>query len=403
MQNFRKFVIISLSFLVVSSVYGAEAVPVSEELIVFSPSSLGRTPKVSFALSQEEIKNPGKIHPVHAAEHKKNKLSRNLMQVVTSDAIEAFYALTEPQLQHEISEIIPLPQALQMSEGKLYEQIALANPEELTKIFSDTALMAGEVSTDIFDRFFNVVCLNKAILEQYKNWLYTRLIPAITTLLNNRVMNIERNIKEEHAQYLAILQIEQEKYGAAMTDQEQIIHNAVQNEITTLAVVPVVAYVQSRLYESRAIRWISYAAFAGLTVQMLHQYGQILQRATRNKQESGRLKGVVAKVQIQAQTLQLPKIKIVDEVTGRLVRELYARITNFTNFEHDRLKNDLEKIEKRKRLFLEEISDEEQVSIPEVVLAGSAKKSFVQNPVVRKVLRVTKSFADLVSLFQAEL
>lgn len=345
------------------------------------------------------------VTPNLPLEHRQDKLEKkqrkNLQRLVTFDEMAVFNNMADEQLQKAVEDIIPLPEALNLPIAQLYQQVAVANPENLAQIFDDTAFMAGNVSIDIFQKFFNVVCLNEEILQQYTTWLYARLIPVITQILNNRVKKIQENIKMQHEVYLAMLQTEEEKYSSLVAQQEKTIDRAVQNEITTLAVIPVVAYAQSRLYESPVIRLISYAAFAGLTIKMLNQYSQIMQKVASTKNQNLRFKQIVAKTQAQAQALQLPEIKVVDEVTGRLVREFYERIKNFAQYERDRFKNDLERIEEQKRLLLQEALDEEQSVTLAVPVAKSA--SVLQNPVVRAALRLTKSLQNLADLVSQDL
>ncbi|MBP6892581.1 hypothetical protein KBB68_03305 [Candidatus Babeliales bacterium] len=407
MQNFGKKIILLFNILFVSSMHAAEDLPVLEKLMVASAVRSTRTSRVSWILPEEEQINPAKMHEWAIEEHKKNKIKKNLMKLVTLEEIRAFNALTELQLQQQVSEIIPLPQALQMPVAELYQQIVGANSEELTKIFNDTAMVVGNMSVDIFDRFFNVVCLNENVLQHYQMWLKGCLILAIINELNDRVEKIKHQMKAEHEHYLARLQIEQEKYDVVMTEQERIMQNTVKKKIATFTIIPMLAYIQFWFYESQVMRWISYAAFAGLTIAMLNQYGKIIQKSSLIIQRWNHFQQIIAKEQERVEKLKLPEVRVVDEVAGRLMHELYERIKDYVAYEQDRLENVLqrerEKDERLKNLIEEELKVEKKNplknnSVESVEQAGRV----LRNPVVRSLLKTARGFNNFLELFSNE-
>ncbi len=100
-------------------------------------------------------------------QHRQKKLTdkqqKNIKPLVALDKIEAFESMTEEQLK-----------------------------EVIEKIFNNSLSESGDFSVEDFlkstsKRFFEVVCLNKKILEQYVKWFKDRFISAIGQNLDNKI------------------------------------------------------------------------------------------------------------------------------------------------------------------------------------------------------------------------
>lgn len=103
------------------------------------------------------------LPPQHRQEKLTNKQQKNIKPLVALDKIEVFESMTEEQLK-----------------------------EVIEKIFNDSLSEFGVFSVEDFlkstsKRFFEVVCLNKEILEQYVKWFKDRFIPAISQNLDNKI------------------------------------------------------------------------------------------------------------------------------------------------------------------------------------------------------------------------
>lgn len=357
--------------------------------------------KVTFIL--EEIPPVGATSSLAAedrAERIAARQSKNLQKIITFEELQAFKSMDDKQLEQEINKMLPLPQALQIPSNQLYQQVVTAAPQDFEEIFNSSVMMAGDFSLDVFERFFNVSCLNEEILDEYVVWLRSKVVPAITYILNRRVKNIKDSIEQEEANYVLQLQERRNEYDVLVLEQESQIRRIVQSEIATLVIAPVLATIQSRLYESVKFRWISCAAFAGLTITMLNQYSRLIQQATQQKNQNRRFQEIVEQQQAKTKKIKIPEIKVVDELTGKLIRDFFDRCRNFTLFEREKLTKALQENQRRQEALLLEAPEQEKLLDVGLPVQSSSVVTAVRNPVARQLFSVSKAFHNVNKFFQ---
>ncbi len=309
----------------------------AQDLVIVQPNSSKGTPKVSFALTGQEMNNSfvglvKKIKENHAI----NKVKKQLKNVITPAEMTVFENISQQELIEQLSEIIPLPQALQISSKELYRKLIATDLEGMERILNDTAMMAGKVSIETFKLFFNVVCLNEEVLNAYTNWLHARLIPTVVQILNDRMLRIRNNMIQEQSQHVLSFQSIKEEFQNLALQKEAVERRALQTETVAMGIVPMVVCAQSRLIQSPAIRLISYAALTGLTIEFLLLYDRIVQNAQKEKQRFISFEQQTAKSVQSVQGLKIPKTWVVDEVIGRLVSSFFNAIHNYINLENNR-------------------------------------------------------------------
>ena len=310
-----------------------------------------RTPKVSFVGSVQDLEKFGGLNSQGVAVRRAMQRRRNFKRVVTAYEMDTFRAMTDAQLKADLAEIIPLPQVLQMDERYFRDQI-LSNPEQLASVLSDTVMMAGDFSSEIFNRFFDVVCASAQVLDQYEVWLRVRFIPAVIDLLKDRLLDIQGRIHSQQNERILNLEMWRQGYARLAYIEQDIVADARSNQrAVALACVPVAVSLQQALPESRAVRWISYAAFAGLTARLLYRYSEIMDAAERKRERLQREETIFRERQAKARALVVPEITVIDDVIGRLVIDLHQKIKDFIAEEKDRLQG-LSEREEEKRLAL---------------------------------------------------
>lgn len=250
-------------------------------------------------------------------------------QIITQQDIRWFNEIASAGgLKNFLDRIIPKADLNSKHRRDLYNTW-IANPLGLSDaIFANTVQVGVDIADDISNRFLNVSCDSLETRDLYIEWLNIVLLPTIEILFAERTARIIAAITTEKNFEWSLLELELDSRNTEEFFIDREIDDAWFKQKLSLMLVPVFGYYPSSFYESRALRWVSYTACAGLTVTLLYRYFAIIQDAQKKllkiKSEKRGLEQNIAKL-----TDRLLPVDVLNRETKDLIEILRLRVVDF--------------------------------------------------------------------------
>lgn len=319
-------------------------------------------------------------------------------RILTKEFVDNLRELSDQQIIQMVPKIVDMPNPVTVVKA---ENLSV---DDLQDIFRGTIDLAGDMTTNFLERFFNVRCENEQTLNLYTEWLETRLARLIQKLFIQKKQAVEKHyfvVQQEK------LEEENNNQYAAVTGLKNVdkVSRLAKVEGTLSVGLPIVVKYTSIFKDRPIVRTVlvgsSFLLAAVEIKAAIDKLSQLRRDKKRLSDKKAQAEKNLADLNALPKSMSEGSVKLFNENLGRFVQDMDTRIKDLADKENKRIRDELAALQAPKS-SVPAIQDRTGSGAPKttasIVLAGSPtnKRQFGMRA-LGFLVRGVNAVAELVS------